>query len=217
MWLPHRGCQPHKASLSPEMFPVLHVTPAPGGGSWEPFDVPEPFPFPVRTPRLRARGIKNPLSTRLHPHPHGDLLRLTGPTGRWEGARMSQSSHPTRVGELPPAPLHCRAVPGCSSFFSLTRVGVFPLPLEDNGGSFSRDAVGDHGPIGIHTVPAAGDGRQRGAPGRTGQPREAAPGILVLHEHPRLHRASLSAPQHHCPSLSIPDPPSQHPSHPQHP
>lgn len=129
---PHRGSQPHKASLSPETLPVLHVTPAPGGGSWEPFDVPEPFPFPARTPRLRARRIKNPLSTQLHPHPHGDLLRLTGPTGLWEGARVSQSSHPARAGERPPAPTQRRAV----------RAGELQLLLPDTGGSFPFSAGG---------------------------------------------------------------------------
>lgn len=130
----HRRSQPHKASLSPETFPVFHVTPAPGGGSWEAFDVPEPFPFPARTRRLRARGIKNPLSTQLRPHPHGDLLSLTGPTGRWEGARESQSSHAARVGELPPAPTQrCLCVPGGSRSFSLTRVGLPPFPSSRGG------------------------------------------------------------------------------------
>lgn len=124
---PHRGSQPHKASLSPETFPVLHVTPAPGGGPWEPFDVPEPFPFPVPTPRLRARGIKNPLSAQLRPHPHGDLLSLTGPTGRWQGARVAQSSHAAHVGsshQHPPSAGLC--LPGVQLFLPDTG-GSFPL------------------------------------------------------------------------------------------
>lgn len=81
------------------------------------------FSFPLRPPRLQTRGIKNPLSTRLHPQPHGDLLRLTGPAGRWEGARVSQPNHPCLYWG---APTQLRAV----------RAGGLRLLLPDMGGNF---------------------------------------------------------------------------------